>query len=76
MTSSTEQISEEDLLSELSRDKALLISKVKRLEDTVVMLMTKHTRNVDTIKVQAGEIKDLSETVKCELRLNEFVAEL
>jgi hypothetical protein len=76
MTSSTEPISEEDLLSELSRDKALLISKVKRLEDTVVVLMTKHTRNVDTIKVQAGEIKDLSEAVKCELRLNEFVAEL
>jgi hypothetical protein len=40
------------------------------------VLMTKHTRNVDTIKVQAGEIKDLSEAVKCELRLNEFVAEL
>jgi hypothetical protein len=76
MTSSTEPISEEDLLSELSRDKALLISKVKRLEDTIVVLMTKHTRNVDTIKVQAGEIKDLSEAVKCELRLNEFVAEL
>jgi hypothetical protein len=76
MTSLTEPISEEDLLSELSRDKALLISKVKRLEDTIVVLMTKHTRNVDTIKVQAGKIKDLSEAVKCELRLNEFVAEL
>jgi hypothetical protein len=76
MTSSTEPICEEDLLSELSRDKALLISKVKRLEDTIVVLMTKHTRNVDTIKVQAGEIKDLTEAVKCELRLNEFVAEL
>jgi hypothetical protein len=65
-----EPISEEDLLSDLSRDKALLILKVNRLEDTVVTLMSKHTRNVDTIKVQAEEIKDLSEAVKCELRLN------
>lgn len=70
MASSMEPISEEDLLSDLSRDKALLILKVNRLEDTVVTLMSKHTRNVDTIKVQAEEIKDLSEAVKCELRLN------
>jgi hypothetical protein len=69
MTSTTENFSDdEDLLVGLTRDKALLNLKVKRLEDTVLALMRKHTRNEDIIKQQAKEIKELSKAVECELR--------
>jgi hypothetical protein len=61
-------MSEVELLGDLSRDKALLTLKVKRLEDTILTLMRKHTRNEETIKHQAKEIKDLSKAVECELR--------
>jgi peptidoglycan hydrolase CwlO-like protein len=68
MTSTAENVGDdEDLLCDLSRDKALLKSKVGRLEDTVLSLMSKLSRNEDIIKEKDKEIKDLSKAVKCDL---------
>lgn len=72
MTSTAENVSDdEDLLVDLSRDKALLNSKVERLEDTVLSLMAKLSRNEDIIKEKDKEIKDLSKAVE-----GDYVAEL
>jgi peptidoglycan hydrolase CwlO-like protein len=65
MTSTAENVSDdEDLLVDLSRDKALLNSKVERLEDTVLSLMAKLSRNEDIIKEKDKEIKTLSKAVE------------
>jgi peptidoglycan hydrolase CwlO-like protein len=72
MTSTAENVSDdEDLLVDLSRDKALLNSKVERLEDTVLSLMAKLSRNEDIIKEKDKEIKTLSKAVE-----GDYVAEL
>jgi hypothetical protein len=70
MTSTAEHVGDdEDLLCDLSRDKALLTSKVKRLEDTVLSLMSKLSRNEDIVKEKDKQIKDLSKAVECDASL-------
>jgi hypothetical protein len=55
---------EEDRVADLSRDKTLLILKVKGLEDQVLKLMRIKIRNEDVMKRQAEEINGLSNQLK------------